>query len=377
MAGTLVEGELTTTDRVRFRVAIPDDDAAIRRLLRDHPMQGAIQLGFEREPDYFHGAGLAGSEDQTIAAFSKGRIVCMGRCSRRDCWINGRVAEVGYLAELRLDARARGQFAIVRDGYRFFRELQEPPPAELYYTSIAADNERARRFLERGARGMPEYRFLGELITMLVVVPRHPRVGPIKLVPATPACVPEAVQLLNESAKRYQLAAVWTEQSLLALEMRGLPLARVLLARDGSRIVACGALWDQRSFRQTVVRGYAPALAALKPIVNMAARIFDALRLPQVDDVLAHAFLSPLAFADEAGSMLLEFIESSFPAASSLGAEYLTLALPADDPRLPLLRRRFSTRIYRSRLYHVGWPDSTPPPPLLGGARFLPDVSLL
>ena len=377
MAGTTAEGELTRKARARFAVATADDDAAIRRLLLENPMQGAIRLTFEREPDYFRSVGLAGSHDQTIIAFSQGQIVCMGRCSQRDCWINGQVTEAGYLAELRLDARARGRFAIVRDGYRFFCELQRSSPAGFYFTSIAADNHRARQFLERGARGMPTYRFLSELVTLLVAVPRHPRAASIQLVPATPACLQEMVRLLNESARRYQLAAVWTEENLHAMEKHGLPLTHILLARDGGKIVACGALWDQRSFRQTVVRGYSSALTAIRPLVNIAAHVFRTPRLPRVGSALAHAFLSPLAIADEAETMLPNFIASCFQAANKFGVEYLTLALPADDPRLSLLQRRFSTRLYRSRLYRVDWPGDTPALNSPEGTRFLPDVSLL
>src|SRR5690606_6935685 len=140
------------------------------RLLRENAMEGAVSLTLEREPDYFRGVGLAGGEDQTIVAFTGDRLACMGRCTSRDCWIDGRAARVGYLAELRLDSRARGQFRILRDGYQFFHELQQDAPAEFYFTSIGAENERARRLLERGVRGMPHYTFFAELETLLVTV---------------------------------------------------------------------------------------------------------------------------------------------------------------------------------------------------------------
>src|SRR5262245_60451602 len=40
---------------IQFRVATTEDDAAIRRLLRDNPMPGEIALSFERESDFFLG----------------------------------------------------------------------------------------------------------------------------------------------------------------------------------------------------------------------------------------------------------------------------------------------------------------------------------
>src|SRR4051812_25952113 len=111
--------------RVRFQLATPADDAAIRRLLRDHPTPGDISLAFEREPNYFHGASPG---DQTILAFERDQLVCMGRCSIRTRYVNGTPRRVGYLGELRLDARAQGRFDILRRGYRFFRELHGDDP---------------------------------------------------------------------------------------------------------------------------------------------------------------------------------------------------------------------------------------------------------
>lgn len=371
MAGTAADCELST----RFAVATEADDAAIRRLLRENPMRGAISLSFEREPDYFRGANLAGGDDRTIVTFADGRLVCMGRCTERECRVNGASRRVGYLGELRLDETARGRFGILRDGYGFFHDLQRDDPAELYFTSIAADNDRARRLLERGARGLPRYHFLGELDTLLVAVPRRPRSRRLRVEVATPDHVPDMLCVLNAGC--HQLAAVWTAERLHALAAHGLPLHRFLLAFDGGEVVACGALWDQRSFRQSVIRGYSRPLTIARPVVNLASRVLGTPRLPRGGSVLAHAFISPLALASEAEAKLPDFVEAFFPLASQIGAEFLTLALPTLDPRLPALRHRFSTRTYRSRLYRVDWPGLTPVG--FGGTDwpFLPDVALL
>ncbi len=371
MAGPTADRKLGT----RFAIATEADDAAIRRLLRDNPMRGAISLSFEREPDYFRGANVAGGEDETIVAFDDGRLVCMGRCTRRECWVNGAARRVGYLGELRLDAAARGRFGILRDGYRFFHEQQRDDLADLYFTSIAADNARARRLLENGARGLPRYGFLAELDTVLVAVPRRPRATKLRVESATPERVPDLLRVLN--AQRQQLATTWTAERLRALAAHGLPLERFLLALDGGEVVACGALWDQRAFRQTVIRGYSQALAFARPLVNVARRALGTPRLPPVSSVLAHAFLSPLAFAEGAAALLPTFVEAFFPFARSSGVDFLTLALPSDDARLPALRDRFSTRTWCSRLYRVDWPDRAPVGFRVKEAAFLPEVALL
>jgi hypothetical protein len=377
MAGAAVNRELSNVSAARFAVGTEADDAAIRNLLRDNPMAGAVRLTFEREPDYFNGADLAGGKDQTIVAFSNSSLVCMGRCTRRECWVDGAALRVGYLAELRLDATARGRFGILRDGYDFFHKLQRSDPADLYFTSIAADNDRARRLLENGVRGLPTYTFLAELDTLLIAVPRRARATKLRIQRATPARVPDLLRVLNEHGRRHQFAAVWTAENLRALEDQGLPLRRFLLALDGGEVVACGALWDQRSFRQTVIQGYSRSLAVARPFVNFAGRILGKPRLPQAGTVIAHAFLSPLACADDAHAMLPDFVEAAFPLAVEASVEFLTLALPTMASCLPALRARFSTRSWRSRLYRVDWPDHAPVEFSERGAAFLPDVALL
>src|ERR1041385_1087841 len=170
MAGHLLERELTTAParRVRFSVATRADDADIRRLLRDNPMPGQISLSLEREPDYFADAALPEEERQTIVARMGGGIVCLGSCALRQRFVNGRPRRVGYLGGLRLDASVAGRFDILRRGYQFFRELQTDAPAAFYFTSIAADNHRAQKFLERGLAGMPAYEFIGEFVALLL-----------------------------------------------------------------------------------------------------------------------------------------------------------------------------------------------------------------
>lgn len=370
MAGPAHPGELTR----RYTLGTAADDAALRRLLRENPMHGAVTVAFEREPDFFRGAGIAGAEEQTIVAFQGDRIACMGRCIRRDCWVNGHAVRTGYLSELRLDRAHGGRAGLLREGFAFFRKLACDDAAELYFTAIAADNDRARRFLERGVRGLPAYRFLANLETVLIAVPRRIRAR-LRVEVATPERVPEFLALLNAHGRRHQLSTVWTAEMLRSLDRHGMPLERFLIATDGGVAVACGALWDQRGFRQTVIRGYSRLLNAARPFVNAMNVVLGRPRVPEVGEVLAQAFLSPLAFVEGAEAILPDFIAASFSHARRMGVEFLAIALPQEDAGLSVVHRRFSTRSWRSRLYSVDWPERRALP--MRGTAFLPDVSLL
>jgi len=352
-----------TSDRLRFALATQKDDEAIRRLLRENPTQGAISLSFEREPNYFAGAGLAAARDLTVVAYIGDRLVCLGHCATRNCWVGDQVKKVGYLSELRLDASARGRFDIVRRGYEFFRDLQQADPADIYFTSIGSDNTRARRLLESGLRGLPTYRFLTELVTIVIPVGRRTRPredNQLRFVPLSKERIDDLIEFLNTSTVRRPLSVAWTKAQWLNLERHGVSLQDVHLLLREDKIVGCGALWDQRGFRQTVIRGYAPTLGRSRPLLNLVAPLLGTPRLPAAGSELAHAFLSP--FATEAGNDALfpALLSSIMPLAAKRGLEFITLGLSANDPRLSTILKRFKHRVYRSRLYEVQWSGKTP-----------------
>lgn len=312
MAGSLLARELT-----EFSVATPDDDAELRALLRETPIPGPISISLEREPNYFH--RLPNETTETIIARTHDRIVCLGSCATRDRFINGEPRKVGYLGNLRLRADVAGRADILRRGYRKFRELAEANPADFYFTAIASENHRARRFLEANLRGMPIYKFLTEFITIVL--------------PTKPAAHQPLIPLNNAD---YQLAAASLDAP---------------------------PIWDQRAFKQTVIRNYSAPLKTLRPILNLLLRP----QLPTIGATLENAFVLN-AYAQS------QLIPTLLSHAYEAGLKLLTFGFAATDPRL----KQFSGgRRYSSRFYIVRWPD------LGGSARELdarvvnPEVALL
>jgi hypothetical protein len=380
MAGPTPESELTTPS-LRFALATKENDAAIRRLLRENPMSGKISLTFEHEPDYFISTQIAGASTKTIVGFLNEELLGVGRCTYRDCFVNSKVLRVGYLSELRMDAKVQGRFDLLRRAYKFTRQVCLADPADFYFTSIAADNERSRRVFERGLPGLPVYKFAADFVTLLVPVSRRAAEtnqkltsSGLKMIIANKAVVGKIVSGLNSYAQQNQLGAVWTEAALLSLEDFGLSLSdfRLLLDQNDS-LVACAALWDQRRYKQIVVRGYAREVSLARPFVNLFAKLFGTTRLPPLGSVLGYGYLSPLCCRD--AELLVTLIKSILPAAAQRGLEFLSLGFSAGDTRLAAVRRHFRCREYHTRLYQVVWDPSKEL--VLDNRPFLPDLALL
>jgi hypothetical protein len=112
-------------------------------------------------------------------------------------------------------------------------------------------------------------------------------------------------------------------------------------------------------------------MAAGRRFFNVLAAVLGRPKLPSVDTVLPHAFLSPIGVKPGCGLRLTKLVDLCLPVARSRGLDFLTMGFAATDRILPELRRHFQCREYRSRLYLVSWPngngnvvlDERPPAP--------------
>lgn len=342
-------------------LATPADEPELRRLLRDNPMDGAIRVSLEREPDAFLAAAVEGDPHHTIVARDPrtGTVVGMGSRSVWNAFVNGEPRRLGYLSQLRVDRAFRGRRHLLAAGYALLRNLRGPDETSFDLTSIIADNRTARRLLGAEVPGLPRYRELAPFVTLILSSPR-PRRPPqgVQVERGTPASLKGVADCLARNRRRYQAAPFFSEDDLLSPERsRGLAPESFHLALADGRVAGCLALWDQSGFKQAVVRGYAPRLARWRPWINRLAPLLHTPRLPDPGSTLPHAYVSHLAVDEDDPDLFQALIESACAESRSAGYASLVLGLAARHPWLAWLRRRFRAREYPSILYTVHWDD--------------------
>ena len=355
---------------VTFQIAGPAENVDILRLLRENWMGGRYALSLEREPDAF--ATTAPRDRQTFVLARAGSGEAVGLCERvvRPSFVNGRVVPLPYLTALRVARSHRNRIAVLKGGFRTLREQAdraEDFPCAL--TSITADNDAARRVLTAGLKGLPTYCPAGAYST-LVLRPRRSAPGPGIELAADPDLA-ELAEFLQHQLARYQFTPVWSEAALRSL---GVPL---LVHRTHGRIDGCLSLWDQRSTRQPVVRGYPPAVKALRPAINAFAPLLRLPSLPKIGAPIPQAFLSHLAVEGDDPAVMLSLVKAGLDLAARHGLGAATIGMSRDHPFRSALLKRFRAIEYGTLLYLVHWEDGAAAAAACEARLPMPDVGLL
>jgi hypothetical protein len=360
---------------VTYQKAGPDDDRAIRDLLRSNDMDSWARMSIEREPSFFHGENLIGPSLAVIARKSDPpqQVVGMYAMAEQRTHVNGAPADTAYLAALRVDPEYRHKLRVLKNGFASARALTRIDGLTVF-TSLASENLAARRLLEANLRGMPCYTPVGDVASMGFST-RQGKPGGL-LQSAVPEDIPALVEFYNAAAASYQFTPVLSRQWLTHLTgSSGLRLGDFWLLKDGADVRGCIAIWDQRSFKQIVARGYRFPLNLLRGGYNLHARLTGRLVLPRPGKELEQVFLSFLTLDTQASNDAEEVIREALMIARRKGARVGTLGLSVQNPLVSCLRESLHASIYRTRIETIHWPDSVAP--VLDGRAPQPEVGLL
>lgn len=348
---------------LEFGLATSSDDADLLRLMRQNVMPGRVSLGLECEPSFFDAFSIEGYRGQILVAREphSGRIVGMGARSVRSVNVNGRVMNVGYLSHLRIDSEHRRRSRLRTAGFALARALRREDEAPFDLTCILADNLPARRLFAAAprVRGLPNYVEYDRLVTLAIATRRGARqsgLSAIKIEAGSIKWLGEIVACLNRNNRRFQFASCWTIEDLLSKERsRGLRPEDFHIALESGRVVGVVARWDQRTFKQLVVRDYAPGLRRWRTLVNCLSPLTRLPPLPAIGEPVNSVFLSHVAIDNDDPAVALALIEDARREALARGHHLLMMGLSKRHPLLPPICRTIAHRACESIFYIVNW----------------------
>lgn len=356
----------------QFELAKPTDDAALRQLLATTPMPGSLTVTFEREPSYFLGCGTMGPVSQVAVAYPPAGstptggelagVLCRAVMPR---FVNGAELPVGYIGQLRVAEGYRGRW-LLSQGLAFVRALHADGQTPFYLAAISDDNRVARGVLvERPRPGFPTLREAARLHTLGVIVrrPLPPLRCAAELQRGTPEMVGEIVAFLRAHGAARQFFPAYTPADFApgARTTLGFDVGDFIIARRQGDIVGMSGLWDQSSYKQSVVQAYHGPLRWARPLYNAGARLMGAQPLPAPGAHIHAAYASFICVTDDAPEIFGAVLRGVYNLAAERRYAHLMLGLAERDPLLPVARR-YPHITYYSSLYTVAWEADAVPP---------------
>jgi hypothetical protein len=373
---------------VDFRLAAEGDvadDADLRRLLRLNSLPGEISLSYEREPSFWAAAGLEGPLRQTMIVRAKdGQAVGMGSRSVRPLYVNGEIASVGYMSQMRVDPEFAWGVAlpkVLAQGWRFFRQLHQDGLTPYYLVSLVAGDSVGYRMMTLGLPDWPTLHAVGGLLTFGLTVRRArsiPRLGSgMTLRQAREDDRLAIGECLAHNGRRRQFAPVWDATTLGEPEWTpAFKIENFWVVERGSQIVGTLARWNQQRFKQSVVRGYDNQLGKMRDWINLAARFGLAPHLPGVGEQVDHSFASHFAVDNDDPQVAAALLAATYNSAVQAGDGYLMVGLDANHP-FGKLMRRYRRVVYATQLFLATWGDEVAQARLVDGRQMGAEIALL
>jgi hypothetical protein len=174
---------------------------------------------------------------------------------------------------------------------------------------------------------------------------------------ATPADLPAIVAFLRQHGAAKQFFPVYIEADFChSPTTLGFQLEDFVLARQHGEIVGVMGLWDQSSFKQTIVQAYNGPLRRFRPLYNGWLRLNGAQPLPSPGQPIHFAYASFICLAENNPDLFGILLQNVYNLAVERGYVYLMVGLSTRDPLLRVAQK-YAHIPYYSRLYTVCWPD--------------------
>jgi hypothetical protein len=348
--------------RTRFAIGLAErgDDAELRALLRDNPMNGSMQVTFEREPDFFAACAIRGNFHQVGVGrdSNSGRIVGLGTRSIADAFVNGRSVHFGWLSDLRLEPAHRGGTLLAR-GYRFLRQLHGDGRVELYGTVIFHDNQTALGTIAATRADLPAYHDLGVIHCPGINLRRRKPTltAGCEIARGGRELLPEIVDCLNRNNARKQFAPVHDVESFIqGNRWKDFQPSDFFVALRNNHVVGVVGRWDQSGFKQTRVISYGKRLRWMVPAANAVQTLLGAPAFPEPGQYVPFFYVSFIAIDQDDAGVFRALLRQVYNDSVGSSFRYAMVGLHERDPLLAAMKD-YSLTPFAGRLFCVCFAD--------------------
>lgn len=282
-----------------FEIMDQDPQNQLLQCLEQGSFKGNISLLYTRKPRALDSFLKEGRILRVYGCFKENQLQGFGAAAVNRLWLAGEPQDTAYLFSFRVNVTGARALAELPRGYGLhFREM-ETLGVKSCFTTILEENGPAIAMLEKNRRSMPEYHYLGRVMTLSRRTTRAPRL-PIgwSFCQAKPEDWPELLQFLEEQGRSMDYFPLLSMDDLKT----GLTSPKgedfYLLRNAQEKILAAGAAWDQRSYKQYIPVAYGGIMKALNPLSSWLFPLFGFPPLPDLNEAMNFYLLSCWAVAE-------------------------------------------------------------------------------
>jgi hypothetical protein len=340
-------------NRYIFETATPGDAAEILEILEDMDFEGKISLTFTRRPDPYVSFRKEGRRVELLVSrdtWANRRITALAATSVNRMFFNGEPRDIGYLFGLRVRREYRRRYLLLPRGFEYLFSLHGNADLPLYITTILEENATARKLLEKKRPHMPVYEYFGDYDTYALTTGGRVRTSAgLRFRRAEPSDLGALLAFLREQGSRFQFFPAFEEQELSDPE-GPISCPDFYLLQDADQtLLAAGAVWDQRAYKQYVLSRYGGIYRFLYPVSSLFP-LFGYPKLARPGSVLNFFTLSFWAVRDDNPTWFDRFLRHV--SAQTGRFSYFVLGVDRRHPLRETLHRRPHI-LYRARMYLV------------------------
>jgi GNAT superfamily N-acetyltransferase len=341
---------------IEIREAVVADNEALLELTRLTPMAGSISLRIDRDPDFFALPRARGETMVFVATCQEKVIGCMS-ASFHVAYVGGELEKIAHATDLKVHPQFTGLRLAVRLISAIEHYIREQG-VDLAF-SLVADGNKRMMILAEGRHGTPVEVMLGRFfVEQLIPLPFARSSKRYRLDEAEPKDLPEIAAMLDQRNRGLNFAPPVSAGDLERLSMPALskPYRRMLVLREQGRIVATLTLEDTQHLRQNVLVGLPVHLRAALAALRVLALPVPRLRVPQIGEPFAIAYVRFLAYAEGKQDAMRHLLSHARAEAFRQRYTFLSLGLHEDDPlrqavagvpRLTFTSRAMATSVIR------------------------------
>ncbi len=268
-----------------MRPASPEEGKRILEILECSPAKGSIELLYTRRPDAYASYQKESAESLVFAVEEEGKIIATAAEIVHDMYIGGVPRKTGYLCGLKKDIAYPEN---INWGRAFFRNIVKDH-IDCYYCSVVADNKNMNTVLERKRKKTVNNLFLQKYTTYMLAPYFHFRVddGGCEFRRARREDEAKLLEFFFTEGQKKDFFPVLSSLN----QFTDLTAEDFYFLQKEGEIVAAGALWNQSSYRQYLVKKYRGFLKFAR-LFNPLLKALGYISLPGENEALSFPMLS-------------------------------------------------------------------------------------